>query len=40
MEIMQISHVNKTYSNGLQVLNDVSFSLEKGECLGIIGESG
>lgn len=40
MEIMKISHVNKTYSNGLQVLNDVSFSLEKGECLGIIGESG
>lgn len=40
MELMKISHVNKTYSNGLKVLDDVSFSLKKGECLGIIGESG
>ncbi|MDQ0427362.1 peptide/nickel transport system ATP-binding protein [Planomicrobium stackebrandtii] len=40
MELMKISHVDKTYSNGLKVLDNVSFSLEKGECLGIIGESG
>lgn len=40
MELMKISQVHKTYANGIRVLNDVSFSLEKGECLGIIGESG
>ncbi|WP_142829954.1 ABC transporter ATP-binding protein [Planococcus soli] len=40
MELMKVSHVDKTYSNGLKVLDNVSFSLEKGECLGIIGESG
>lgn len=40
MELLKISHINKTYANGLKVLKDVSFSLEKGECLGIIGESG
>lgn len=40
MELLKTSQINKTYSNGLKVLNDVSFSLGKGECLGIIGESG
>lgn len=40
MELLKMNHVNKTYSKGVKVLDDVSFSLEKGECLGIIGESG
>lgn len=40
MELMKISNVSKTFPNGKQVIKDVSFSLEKGECLGIIGESG
>ncbi|TWT07897.1 ABC transporter ATP-binding protein [Planococcus sp. CPCC 101016] len=40
MRLMTISNVDKTFSNGKQVLKDVSFSLEKGQCLGIIGESG
>lgn len=40
MEVMNISRVTKTFSTGRQVLDDVSFSLEKGQCVGIIGESG
>ncbi|MBF6633039.1 MAG: ABC transporter ATP-binding protein [Planococcus sp. (in: Bacteria)] len=40
MEVMNISRVTKTFSSGRQVVDDVSFSLEKGHCLGIIGESG
>lgn len=38
--LMKISHVDKSFPNGKQVLKDISFTLEKGQCLGIIGESG
>ena len=46
-KILEIENVSKEYKErGLfkkgikKVLKDVSFSLKKGECLGIVGESG
>ena len=38
--MIQVSHLNKTYSNGLQVLRDVNAIIEKGEIISIIGLSG
>ena len=43
MEILRIEHLEKTYGEGstqVKALDDVSFSVEKGEFLAIIGPSG
>ena len=43
MEILRIEHLTKTYGEGstqVRALDDVSFSVEKGEFLAIIGPSG
>lgn len=40
MAILQVNHLAKTFSNSTIVLKDISFSVEKGECLTIIGSSG
>ncbi|WP_411680126.1 ABC transporter ATP-binding protein [Clostridium thailandense] len=43
MEILRIEHLSKVYGNGdtaVKALNDVSFSVEKGEFVAIIGPSG
>ena len=39
MSLLEIQHVSKTF-NGLRAVDDVSFSLEQGDNLAIIGESG
>ncbi|MHC8523411.1 hypothetical protein ACPJHQ_22615 [Rossellomorea sp. H39__3] len=39
MNAMLVKGVTKQF-HGSPVLNDVSFELEKGECLGLMGESG
>lgn len=39
MSILQVEHISKSFGN-TQVLKDVSFSLEKGEVVSIIGSSG
>lgn len=39
-EIISVRHVKKTFSDGVPVLKDISFSVHKGEVLGIIGPSG
>lgn len=39
MAVITVSHVRKSFSS-LEVLKDISFSLEKGEVLSIIGPSG
>jgi polar amino acid transport system ATP-binding protein len=39
MAILEVKNVQKTFGN-LTVLKDISFSLEKGNCLAIIGASG
>ncbi len=41
--IIKVNNINKTYVNGdnrLQVLKNVSFEVEKGEFLAIMGSSG
>lgn len=40
MAYLEIQNFNKTFSNGFKVLNDINFTLEKGEVLSIIGSSG
>ena len=40
MELMRIEHLTKVYGSGENAVDDVSFSVEKGEFLAIIGPSG
>lgn len=40
MSLLQLKNVNKTYKNGVEVLKEVSFSIEKKQCIGLVGESG
>ena len=43
MEILKVENLCKTYGKGnnqVQALNDVSFSVEKGEFVAIVGQSG
>ena len=43
MEILKVSHLSKTYGKGstlVTALNDISFSVEKGEFVAIVGASG
>lgn len=46
--MITVNHVHKSYAQkgkgfkkeSLHVLNDISFSIEQGECMGLVGESG
>ena len=38
--IISVKNLQKTFNDGVQVLKDISFNVEKGEVLGIIGPSG
>ena len=40
MEVISVNNLKKTFKNNAQVLKGLSFSLNKGEVLGIIGTSG
>ena len=40
MSILEVEHICKTFDNTTEVLKDISFSMEKGEALSIIGTSG
>ncbi len=43
MEILKVEHLSKIYGKGdnqVKALNDVSFSVEKGEFVAIVGQSG
>ena len=43
MEILRVEHLSKIYGkdeNKVHALNDVSFSIKKGDCVAIIGPSG
>ena len=39
MAVLDVKHIEKHFDS-VQVLNDISFSLEKGQALSIIGSSG
>jgi phosphonate transport system ATP-binding protein len=40
MTILQVEHVNKVYPNGTKALTDVSFDVNKGESVIILGHNG
>jgi len=40
MAYLEIQNFNKTFKDGFKVLNDINFSIEKGEVVSIIGSSG
>lgn len=40
MSLLELNNVSKTYKNGDAVLKNINFSLEKKECVGLVGESG
>ena len=41
MSVLELNHVKKSFNNGeLEVLQDISLSVEKGEVVAIIGPSG
>jgi polar amino acid transport system ATP-binding protein len=40
MNVMELKHVKKTFDGVLEVLKDISISVEKGEVVAIIGPSG
>ena len=39
MNILSVKHLSKSFGNK-KILDDVSFSLDAGKCLGIVGRSG
>jgi len=39
-DIITVNNLKKTFNDGVEVLKDISFKVEKGEVLGIIGPSG
>lgn len=40
MQSIQLNNVSKIYSNGVKALNNVSFTLNKGEFIAVMGSSG
>lgn len=40
MSLLELKNVSKTYENGVPVLNNINFKMEKKECIGLVGESG
>lgn len=40
MRLLQLNNVQKSYQPGIPVLKDINFSLDRKECVGIVGESG
>ncbi|WHY96484.1 ABC transporter ATP-binding protein [Peribacillus simplex] len=40
MTLLEVRNVHKSYDNGVEILRNVNFSIERKECLGLVGESG
>lgn len=40
MNILQVNHISKIYKNNKKALNDLSFTVKKGEILGFLGPNG
>ena len=39
-KILQVKEIDKTYAGGNHAVKQVSFDIYKGECMGLVGESG
>ena len=40
MAILELKHISLTYDGIRNILDDISFSVQSGEIIGIVGESG
>lgn len=40
MSLLTVKHLVKAYKSGKPAVNDLSFEVNQGECLGLVGESG
>ncbi|MCK1992018.1 ABC transporter ATP-binding protein [Peribacillus muralis] len=40
MSLLDVRNVHKSYETGVEILRNVNFSIERKECLGLVGESG
>ena len=40
MSLLEVNNLTKTFNGGTDVLKNISFELERKECLGLVGESG
>ena len=40
MSLLEVKHLTKTFNGETDVLKNISFVLERKECLGVVGESG
>ncbi|MFD9625238.1 ABC transporter ATP-binding protein [Peribacillus muralis] len=40
MSLLDVRKVHKSYETGVEILRNVNFSIERKECLGLVGESG
>jgi len=40
MSLLTVKHLTKTYKSGKRAVDDLSFDVNHGECLGLVGESG
>lgn len=38
--VLEVEDLHKTYPGGTHAVKGVSFTINKGECLGVVGESG
>ena len=39
MSYIEVSHISKSYGRK-KILNDITFTADKGECIGIVGANG
>ncbi|MDQ7862980.1 hypothetical protein RCO48_23965 [Peribacillus frigoritolerans] len=37
MSLLDVRNVHKSYDNGVEILRNVNFSIERKECLGLVG---
>lgn len=39
MSLLDVRNIHKSYDNGVEILRNVNFSMERKECLGLVGRA-